>query len=584
MKAPPEEGVAVEPAEPLGAPVGVFGRALLDALPARTAIVDQRGCVVVANRYWTASDWPEGLPDLDGRDLVAALKATLGPEPLRQAAHQLAEGIELVLAGIAPAWERVTDGASSDAESWHTMQVLPLDVPLGGVVVMITEITDQVRAERRLAWQATHDPLTGLGNRVLLLDRLQQALRRGPVAVLLTDLDRFKVLCDSLGHDVGDRLLQELGGRLAKLAGPGITVARLGGNSFGVVVEDADWQRTERLAAKLDSTVRRPFTLAHREVVITTSTGAVVAGAPESPAMRRGEDLLREAEIAMYQAKDGGRARFVTVEHVPIVPRPDTLDTEQDLRRALERGELRLEYQPEVSIDSGQVLGAEALLRWDHPTRGLLVPNDFLDLAEETGLIVPIGHWTVQQACRDAARWLAADGDEHELFVGVNLSSRQISDPELFDVVESALADSGLPPTRLCVEITENALFDDFDESVAALRALRARGIRIALDDFGTGYSSLSYLKELPVDILKIDRSFVDRLDRDPRDQAVVAAVVTLARVFGMQVVAEGVEGADQLARLRSLGVHVAQGFDVARPGDADTVATLAREGLPGAS
>lgn len=576
-----------QPDEPTADEIGSFGRALLNALPARTAVVDRRGAVLATNINWQTMRWPEGV-DMNvavGDDLVARLRRITPRTVWRKPALELAAGVERLLAGEITCWERVVDGAGPAGDtSWHMVQVLPLAVPGGGAVISISEVTDQVRAERQLQWQATHDPLTGLANRARLIDRLQQALRRGAASLVVTDLDRFTVLNDSLGPDAGDYALREVANRLKRIVGPVTTLARVGGDSFAIVLERADALAVEHLVNRIDEAMRAPFVLGDREVLLTTASGAVLVP-PVVAATRRAEDLVSEAEAAVRRAAVDGRLRSTIVEAAVPTRSRDALDTEQDLRRALERDELALEYQPEVSIETGQVLGAEALLRWHHPTRGVLAPQDFLRLAEQTGLIVPIGHWTLQQACRDAAAWVLPEGQpggsDATLFVGVNLSARQIADPELLDVVDAALAATGLPSRRLCVEVTETALFEDFDEAVVTLRALRGRGVRIALDDFGTGYSSLSYLKELPVDVLKIDRSFVDRLDRDHRDRAVVSAVVTLARVFGLQVVAEGVEGADQLARLRHLGVHVAQGFDVARPSDAGTMAAFAREGLP---
>ncbi len=582
------------PAPALTAPLEVVAQALLEAIPSRVAVVDGRGVVVATNDAWRRARWPGGGDSGSelgpGVDLVASLRAGRPPTPVREAGRQLASGVERVLSGGSERWERVTDGAGPAPDSWHSLQVLPMALPGGGALVTITEITARVQAERRLAWQATHDRLTGLGNRVLLLDRLQPALRGGALALLLVDLDRFTILNDGLGHEAGDRLLQETASRLQAVVGAGPTVARLGGDSFAVMVEGADRASTADLAARIDTALRAPVALPDREVLITASIGGVAVGAGLD-VLRRGDDLVREAEVALQRSRAERRPCILTLEELLAGRHPDTLDTEQDLRRALERGELRLEYQPEVSLESGKVLGAEALLRWHHPRRGVLVPHDFLALAEETGLIVPIGHWTLQQACRDAARWFSHEpawpgatvglptADDQSVFVAVNLSRRQMADPELVHVIDAALAATGLQARRLCVEVTENVLFEDLEPSLATLRALRQRGVRIALDDFGTGYSSLSYLKELPVDVLKIDRSFVDRLDRDPRDQAVVAAVVTLARVFGLEVVAEGVEDAEQLDRLRLLGVQMAQGFDLARPTDAATVATQIRTG-----
>jgi diguanylate cyclase (GGDEF)-like protein len=418
--------------------------------------------------------------------------------------------------------------------------------------------------------QATHDPLTGLPNRSLVLDRLEQALARssrtgGRVTVLFADLDRFKVVNDSFGHSVGDNVLLCVSERLRAAVRPHDTVARLAGDEFVVVCEDLTDAEALDVAERVAATVAEPIILGGRETVITASIGIAHAEAGT-----RAEDMLRDSDVAMYGAKERGRSRIELFDAEMRRRMVDRLEMERSLRTAIANGELRLDYQPIVSFDGWQVTAAEALVRWDHPERGVVHPAEFIPLAEESGLILPLGRWVLTEACRQLALW-RAEG-RPELRVTVNLSARQFADPGLIDVVAEALARACLPADALWLEITESVLMEEVEATANTLYALKRLGVHLAVDDFGTGYSSLSYLKRFPVDLLKIDRSFIDGLGTDPEDGAIVLAIVSLAQALRLEVVAEGVEHFHQLEALHRLGCDAVQGYLLARPGPPDAL------------
>jgi diguanylate cyclase (GGDEF)-like protein len=440
-------------------------------------------------------------------------------------------------------------------------------------------------AANLVSWHANEqllrDPLTGLASRLVLHDRIRGALERArghgtAVAVLFIDLDRFKVLNDSLGHEMGDHVLRALADRL-RGASRGTDVAvRFGGDEFVMICTDlarpADAaDAAERLAAIL----REPVIVDGRSHVMTVSIGVAVTTDHE----RVPQDLVRDADVAMYRAKDLGKDRCEMFDAGMHAEARRRLDIEAGLHGAVERGELRLHYQPEVELTTGRVLAVEALLRWEHPERGLLAPGEFVGVAEDTGLIVPIGAWVLQEACRQAAAW-----SDTPVTMRVNLSARQLRHPGLVADIRRALADSGVAPRDLCLELTESMLMQDVERSTAVLGELRALGVRLALDDFGTGYSSLAYLRHLEVDRLKVDRSFMAELDDTPGEQTIVAAIIGMARGLGLAVTAEGIETQEQLARVRSLGCDAVQGFLLARPAPPGEIAHLLHQplGMPG--
>jgi diguanylate cyclase (GGDEF)-like protein len=435
-----------------------------------------------------------------------------------------------------------------------------------------------------LAWrmnehQSLHDSLTGLPNRILLADRIEQALARrdgrAQTALLYLDLDGFKAVNDSLGHAAGDDLLIAAARRLRDCVRPGDTTCRLGGDEFALLVTELRVPVDAfDVAQRTIDSLAEPFMLRDTAVSVTVSVGVAFPGDGVD-----GNELLRNADVAMYKAKrtGGGFEVFQPMMHAEIVER---LTLEAELHQAVARQQLVMHYQPLVQLDSRGVVGVEALVRWARPGFGLVPPLDFIRIAEESGAIIPIGSWVLHEACRQAAAW--RDGPAPDLQVSVNLSPRQLLDAGVVDVVSSALAASGLEPTALTLEITEGDLVSDTAAVISRLEDLRALGVRVAIDDFGTGYSSLSYLRRLPVDVLKIDKYFVQKLDRGPEESALVSAVLHVARALGLSVVAEGVETADQLDELRSLGCTQAQGFYLGRPASADAIGDVLRS-APGA-
>ena len=418
-------------------------------------------------------------------------------------------------------------------------------------------------AERKLAHQATHDALTELPNRRLFIDRLDAELDRPGViiAVLFVDLDLFKVINDSLGHVVGDELLIAAGQRIRGCVGEHDTVGRLSGDEFTVLLTDLDDRRRAIDAAeRIKEAFDEPFRIGLHEVFTSVSIGVTFRQGHESA-----RDLIRQADIAMYRAKARGKARYEIFQPAMDLAARHRQQLESDLRRALARGELRVYYQPEVEIETGRLVGMEALVRWEHPERGLLAPCDFLDIAEETGLIVPIGRWVLFEACRQAREWQSRYGGV-ALMVAVNLSGKHLQQATLIDEVTEVLRATGIDPGQLILEITETVAMAGAETTIEILTKLKSLGVLLAIDDFGTGFSSLAYLKRFPVDLLKIDKSFVDGVAHRGNDTAIVQSIVALGRALDLRVIAEGVEDNDQLRQLRALGLELGQGYFFSRP------------------
>jgi len=439
------------------------------------------------------------------------------------------------------------------------------------------EINEFPRRLDQLIREAFRDSLTGLPNRALFMDRLTHALTRAErggsnLAVLFLDLDRFKILNDTLGREVGDRLLVEVAHRLAACLSPEDTVARLGGDEFALLLEDAsDLSAATALAERISAEIQRPFVVDGRDVLISASIGvALTGGGSMQP-----EEVLRNADLAMYQAKAEGRARYELYEPGLSVSTRERLDLQADLRTAGARQELSLRYQPVVTLANIRPLEVEALVRWDHRRRGALLPADFIGLSEETGLIIPMGQWILREACRQARAWQAESDGMPPLVVSVNLSAGQFERNVLPEEVATIVRETGLEPGRLQLEISEAVLMRDDPRMLERLEALKAIGVRLAIDDFGTGYASLSYLKRLPVDCLKIDRSLVKGVGYETEDTAIIRAVVGLAKTLGITVTAEGVETHEQLIQLRAVGCEQGQGYFFARPVSADRVPEL---------
>ena len=448
-----------------------------------------------------------------------------------------------------------------ELQNGRTFKIRHRPMPGGGWVATHEDITEQRQSEVKIEYMAHHDSLTDLANRVLLNERLEQALDRGQhgkmVAVHHLDLDQFKAVNDTFGHPCGDKLLRTVAERLRRLAGASDTIARMGGDEFVIVqAKIADPSDATSLAQGVIGELSEPYDIDGHQAVIGVSIGISVGpGDGSSP-----DKLLRNADLALYRAKSDGRGTFRFFEPVMDLQMQTRRVMEQDLRKALPAGEFELYYQPVVNLASNEISGFEALIRWNHPTKGMISPADFIPLAEEIGFIVPMGEWIIRQACATAARW------PDNLHVAVNISAIQFRSPGLMQVIVGALAASGLASTRLEIEITETVLLHNRDATLAVLHQLRALGIRIAMDDFGTGYSSLTYLQSFPFDKIKIDRSFVKDITENASSLNIVRAVAALANGMGMTATAEGVETAEQLDSIASEGCTEMQGFLFSRP------------------
>jgi diguanylate cyclase (GGDEF)-like protein/PAS domain S-box-containing protein len=453
------------------------------------------------------------------------------------------------------------------------------DPAIDGLIVTLRDVSDRHQLEERLNHQALHDALTGLANRRLFADRLGHALeRRGdrmePQAVLFIDLDDFKTVNDTLGHEVGDAVLAEMGHRFDGLLRSGDTVARVGGDQFAVLMEGATLEEAREATERLLDVISAPMSLDGVTVQINASIGITQA----IPGEMNAEEALRNADLAMYWAKENGKSTAAVYESRLHAAALDRLQLRADLQRALRRDELVLYYQPEVDLLTGEVIGVEALVRWNHPTRGLLPPAHFVPMAEETGLILPLDRWVIATACRAAAELQA---EKRGLAMSINLSASYLDHPDLVDMVAGVVSDNALNPEHLVLEITESALLRDLDAAAPRLAELRKMGVRIAIDDFGTGYSSLAYLSHLEIDILKIDKSFIDRVTVNGQDAAITEAIITMGRSLNLQTIAEGVEYDAQADWLREAGCAVGQGYVWSRPVDRETLRRCLAQGFP---
>jgi diguanylate cyclase (GGDEF)-like protein/PAS domain S-box-containing protein len=458
------------------------------------------------------------------------------------------------------------------------------DKSVRGVVLNARDVTERIELEEQLTHQAFHDNLTGLPNRALFRDRLDQALARAErsdrlLAVLLVDLDGFKQVNDSLGHDAGDQLLEEVGRRFRSVVRASDTVARFGGDEFALLLEDVTEHEAIGLTRRLLDRLAAPVTIAERPVALGASVGVVLhSGSGQS------EELVRDADVAMYAAKDAGRGRYEIFCPEMAKDVGELLGIEHELRLGLQRGEFSLDYQPEIDLETATIVGAEALLRWHSPTRGLVPPGRFIPIAETTGLIVPLGEFVVRQACAQAAVWRGAGLVSESFVTWVNVSAKQLGGNGLHEVVQRAFEETGLPPGALGLEVTETAVVEQGvagDRARAELKRLHEQGVRIAIDDFGTGFSSLGQLRHFPIDMIKVDYSFVQGAMHDAKDAAITANLINLAHALGLVAVAEGIESAGQLTSMQSFGCDLGQGYLFARPMPADKLNDLLAHGAP---
>jgi diguanylate cyclase (GGDEF)-like protein/PAS domain S-box-containing protein len=534
-------------------------------------------------------------PDLRIEYQSPAVAAALGGPPDAFIGHLLREIVHPEDVGIARASliKAFTGGPGttttlecrvrrSDGE-WLTVDSVItnlLDEPdVGAIVLNSRDVTERRSLERELNHQAFHDTLTGLANRSLFLDRLSHAMDRGdrgadPVGVLFLDLDDFKTINDSFGHPVGDRLLVAVAERIQAATRPGDTVARFGGDEFAVLVESGRMpEAAEVVAQRITDGLAATFRINANDVAMRASIGIALGQRPqETP-----DDLLRDADLAMYLAKRNGKGCFEMYRpnmHADAVRR---LETAVGVREGLEQGQFEVFYQPIVDTHSSRLIGAEALVRWNHPVRGLLTPDEFIPIAEATGLIVPLGRQVLEKATRQAQEWRQSRLVDDTFYVSVNLSPHQLQEPDLVDDIARALDATGLPPNALVLEVTESAIIENLDLTLPRLHAIRCLGVRLAVDDFGTGYSSLSYLADLPVNFVKIDKSFIDRITPGANGATMTRAVIDLSRALGFTCIAEGVERKDQRAVLDELGCDNSQGYLFARPASGAEIAKVLR-------
>lgn len=537
--------------------------------------VDLEGRFLYVNRAWlrTLGYREEELPNISLFDIIHPSERAHCMEAFQRAMR--GEQLTNVEATFV-----ARDGRSIQVEGNVNVRLAEGKVPITRSI--FRDITERKTLERELEHQTFHDLLTGLPNRALFMDRLELALARADrhgrsIALLFLDLDNFKVINDSMGHSAGDRLLRMVGERLEGCLRAGDTLSRFGGDEFAILLEDtSSADEASQVAERIMNALKVPFVLGRQEVFVTASIGVALS----TPGQRMTEELLRDADTAMYRAKNKGKAQYEVFVPSMYARAVDRLKMDSDLRRAIERGELRVYYQPIVSLKDGGIVAVEALARWQHPDRGLVYPLEFISLAEETGLIIPLGQWVLEESCRQMVEW-RRQYSSTPLTVCVNLSARQLRHPCLAKEIAYVIEDTGMEASALQLEITESVLMDDVQATTDLLQEIKDLGVKLAVDDFGTGYSSLSYLQRFPLNDLKIDRSFIKGLDTDSEGTVIVDAVVTLAHKLGLKVVAEGIETAGQLERLRELGCDMGQGFYFSKPSTDEAISKLLKAEHP---
>ncbi len=546
---------------------GIAASALM-SLSDGVAVLDAASNVILSNFAWEEFGHAHSgllMPENDNDFLDHWERAGMHD----QALAALAAGLQGVLDGSRPAYRRDVEVTDAGAQRWIEVKIAPFHE---GCTICLTDVTERKAVEASLVHDAMHDPLTGLANRSLFTDRLSHALKRradrfpASVALLMIDVDHFKSINDSYGHQEADTVLEVVAKRLKAGSRPGDTVSRLGGDEFAVICDDiSDTRLGLRIAQRLLVTVNQPILMSHGELDLSLSIGLAISG-PNAVADAR--ELIQQADTALYRAKLAGRNRVELFDDTLRREVTERLMLERDLRMAFDRKQFRLQYQPLVNLLTNKVSGAEALLRWDHPVKGVIMPDSFIPAAEESGLIIAVGKWVLEQACSQAVSWGNQDST-----ISVNVSGRQLQDPDFVTMVVDILERTGLNPDRLCLEITESVLIEDGEKAAQRLSQLRRLGVHIALDDFGTGFSSLSYLHRFPVDIVKIDRTFVEGLGADDDSRVIISAIISMTAALGVDVIAEGVETLAQLQALVQIGSRTAQGYFFCQPLDESEIA-----------
>jgi len=558
-----------------------FLRKVLDTDPNLIFVKNAEGVYTLANQalaslHGTTSEEIIGKTDAD---------FNLSPEEVANFLEDDRDVIRFRREKFIPA-EAVTD--SEGRTHWLQTVKRPLPSPDGSVQHLLgisTDITVRKKAEDQITHQAFHDTLTALPNRALLLNRLEQALARSArtgdaIGLLFVDLDNFKVINDSLGHEAGDTLLQTIAERLRGCIRPGDTVARLGGDEFVILLEElSDSGEAEGVAERATEAIHLPFRLGERDVFPGASIGLTITALGDA---RTSSDLLRDADTAMYQAKLQGKGRYTLFDLSMNTQAQERLELETDMWQAIDNEEFVVYYQPLIDLQSGKITGVEALVRWEHPVRGMIPPAKFIPIAEETGLSVSLGRWILRQACIKAKQWQTEYPDAQNLVMSVNLSIRQLLEKDIIAQVAAILEETGLKPEHLKLEITETMMLHDTSATIETMTTLQQLGVRLAIDDFGTGYSSMSYLSQLPLNTLKIDRSFINRIGVSDSDEAIIHTLLSLARTLRLSVTCEGIETQEQFTYLKNLGCDTGQGYLMHKPLPAAQIeALLAGEGIP---